>query len=1338
MAHLVCLGEFMTIGEEEAAHFLRDSLPETWFVICNKTFVTRKGASWEIDEVVVGSHHVFIVEVKSIHGTIRGTEESWVLPNGESFRSPLSKVDQLARMVAGYLREAMPRTQELRRHFVTGLVVLTSDAEVRIMDPRRNSQVVHLPRAPQALLEMDEKAQVHFAPYRDAVLERLRALADAPKLPRQINAYRVLERLEDGPNYFSVLAEHEMGGGQALRRLKLYRLSDWRTGDERRRQRELVTRDFAALAKLSDLRCVAQAEPPFYWQDEQFLVVPYLIPPGKSLRALQMEGSRFSPTQAVRIASAMLGRLAQIHDAGVLHRNLSPGAVYIDDMEASEPTVTFADFDFARIAGADSISADADPFLADTSPYVAPECRRSLLFATEASDVFAAGVILFELLSGQQAADYLGRDGVLMLPDTPLQESSLPEEFQENVALAICDMTSGDPAKRCQAASNALEWLERALEPMLAEEAPPESPASKGEMIAERYRLLRVLGKGATAVTLLVEDTFAGGQYVLKIIRQREWAQRLALAEFQALQSIPEHPGLVRVYEVWPADNPYHLKMGYAEGPTLEELSTDFPWPLDQATNFARQLLSAVGHLGKHGLYHRDISPRNIIVGRDGPRLVDFGLARRADEASGSSVGTLLFRPPEVDRNEPWHATSDLFSAAAVLYWVFTGIRPFCADDFPIDKSQAAAPDPEVSERLGQPLLRVFARALSEDPGGRYQSADDLFEAIAQAVAERESGGPVHGERCVNEWIAEVQATYRNCRHGNAENRGLDSDFAEATYVPTRLDTALAPAILDQRQFVAVFLTGNPGDGKTAFLDRLGQRLRDRGAQEHCLSANGWCYEVEGHTFSANYDASESHRDKSSNEVLTELFQPLKGGDPPATSLRHTIVVAINDGRLRDFFLDNRDFRWLGQQLSRIQTPEASGDADPRVLVVDLKQRSLVDAAVGGTATDCLFDRILLSFLRPDRWAVCETCRARHVCPMKFNADTLRDPEGGSVIRARLKALFQIAHARRRRHITIRDLRSALSYALVGVRTCEEVHAAVDEGPAPLDWTDDLYFSAVFNPHREPDELLSEMAEFDPAAVASPRLERFLHYRRRASQSASVEQRLLTVPARAPQPVRGIAYEALGREWYRVMKRRFLLEASETDGLDAEQDVGTWQELLPYRHFGRFMRVLRGEEDDMGSLLEDVCQGVSCSEGIVDPVVQQGHLCIRTNYSAQEELTVFKRFPLDCFTCRLVHGTAGQWVEALPLGLRVAWADEDPYLDIGLDLFEFLMRLREGYRADTPELQPFVVDLALFKTRLLSLETQELVLMEAGRRLHRVTQSGGVVRLEDLSAQPTP
>src|SRR5207247_3089451 len=130
--------------------------------------------------------------------------------------------------------------------------------------------------------------------------------------------------------------------------------------------------------------------------------------------------------------------------------------------------------------------------------------------------------------------------------------------------------------------------------------------------------------------------------------------------------------------------------------------------------------------------------------------------------------------------------------------------------------------------------------------------------------------------RQINPWVDQVRGLYRDSASGNADNRGLDSEFARATYVPTALDEQLLPAILRDRP-PAVFLSGNPGDGKTAFLERVRGELAARQGVERQSDASGWEWSLDGHVFRSCYDASESRGALTADAQLNERLAGLEG-----------------------------------------------------------------------------------------------------------------------------------------------------------------------------------------------------------------------------------------------------------------------------------------------------------------------------------------------------------------------------------------------------------------------------------------------------------------------------
>jgi serine/threonine protein kinase len=169
--------------------------------------------------------------------------------------------------------------------------------------------------------------------------------------------------------------------------------------------------------------------------------------------------------------------------------------------------------------------------------------------------------------------------------------------------------------------------------------------------------------------TYLVEDTMYGGEFVLKRIKNVAAVQRYAKAEFNALKDL-SHPNLPRIYDVRQPQDDFHLKLEYIAGSELTHCMDQFHHRPDRVLHLASALLSALGYLEEHGISHRDIAPKNIIVSdEDQGRicLIDFGLAKFREDMRQSAVGTPLYRDPQVE-TKGWTNASDLYSVAVVLY----------------------------------------------------------------------------------------------------------------------------------------------------------------------------------------------------------------------------------------------------------------------------------------------------------------------------------------------------------------------------------------------------------------------------------------------------------------------------------------------------------------------------------------------------------------------------------------------------------------------------------------------------------------------------------------------
>jgi hypothetical protein len=423
---------------------------------------------------------------------------------------------------------------------------------------------------------------------------------------------------------------------------------------------------------------------------------------------------------------------------------------------------------------------------------------------------------------------------------------------------------------------------------------------------------------------------------VLKVIRERRVAERLCKPEWRSLTQL-DHPNLPRIYDINPPEADFNVRLEYIRGSTIRDLGDAFRFDADSCRRIGADILGALAELDRHDWIHRDISAGNIIVPDEEEgqaHLIDFGLAS-GEPGRGTAVGTPRYRAPEIDRGGTWTVRCDLYSLAAVLFEMATGRLPYEVDDHGVlRKERLVDLTEEERAKLGDRLLSVLLRAADPDPARRYSSADEFEEALlASAVSRMEP----QGDRRINSTVDALRRVYRNSRIGNTDNRGLESEFAQSTYVETLLDSALLPSIVAGKHRLVV-LSGNPGDGKTAFLQRLKSELVGTGGRVVHDDEAGWRIEHAGGTVAALYDASESHEGRSADDLMEGILAPLAGPDP--ADRPYTAAIAINDGRLLDFFERTGDatYPWLWDRIRR-QLFDAGAPSEGVVVVTSSAAR---------------------------------------------------------------------------------------------------------------------------------------------------------------------------------------------------------------------------------------------------------------------------------------------------------------------------------------------------------------------------------------------------------------
>lgn len=268
-------------------------------------------------------------------------------------------------------------------------------------------------------------------------------------------------------------------------------------------------------------------------------------------------------------------------------------------------------------------------------------------------------------------------------------------------------------------------------------------PSLEGTSIG-LFRILQKLGEGGMGEVYLAEDTKLDRKVALKFLVHGlvndPSAKRQLKREAQAVAKL-DHPNICSVHGFEEQDGHSFIVMPFVEGETLFTLLKNQTFPRERAAHIAIQIASALADAHAHGIIHRDIKPKNIIISaQDQVKVLDFGLAKsvaknvlnpNAGESRGSSlglvVGTVRYMSPEQLKNEKLDPRTDIFSFGVVLYEMITGQNPFAKEtDAESISAILTANLPDKAD--GPPgLLEIARKCLSKDRERRYQSVNEIL-----------------------------------------------------------------------------------------------------------------------------------------------------------------------------------------------------------------------------------------------------------------------------------------------------------------------------------------------------------------------------------------------------------------------------------------------------------------------------------------------------------------------------------------------------------------------------------------------------------------------------------
>jgi eukaryotic-like serine/threonine-protein kinase len=278
--------------------------------------------------------------------------------------------------------------------------------------------------------------------------------------------------------------------------------------------------------------------------------------------------------------------------------------------------------------------------------------------------------------------------------------------------------------------------------------APVTTSLEPGQVLAQRYRIQRLLGKGGMGAVYLADDEVLGELVALKVISSAFAADEAAMIsrfrrEAASARKVSS-PSVIRIHDLGEArPGLLYLSMEYFAGRTLTEvIAQRGSIPLKDVKDMLQQIGTGLEAAHQAGVIHRDLKPSNVLVGERGMiKIIDFGLATTTAgdglTATGALIGTPHYMAPEQVRGKAVDARTDIYALGALAYHLVCGRPPFAGDN-PIAIGFAHLSEPvvpprqlrkDVSPALDAAIVAALAKTPEERPASARAFVDQAFSA---------------------------------------------------------------------------------------------------------------------------------------------------------------------------------------------------------------------------------------------------------------------------------------------------------------------------------------------------------------------------------------------------------------------------------------------------------------------------------------------------------------------------------------------------------------------------------------------------------------------------------
>ena len=312
---------------------------------------------------------------------------------------------------------------------------------------------------------------------------------------------------------------------------------------------------------------------------------------------------------------------------------------------------------------------------------------------------------------------------------------------------------------------------------------------TKGELINDRYQIIKTIGEGGMANVYLAYDTILERHVAVKVLRGDLATDEKFVRRFQreALSaSSLAHPNIVEVYDVGEDKGIYYIVMEYIEGKHLKQLlKKRGKLTLNEVVDIMLQLTDGMACAHDSYIIHRDIKPQNIMILDNGiVKITDFGIAMALNSTqltqTNSVMGSVHYLPPEQASGKGSTIQSDIYSMGILMYELLTGTLPFRGDNaVEIALKHLKEPFPSIRKELSdipQAVENVILKSIAKNPKNRYPDAramhEDLLTCLDSARANEEKYVYKYPELDQNETLKREKQIEKTMELSKEETKG--------------------------------------------------------------------------------------------------------------------------------------------------------------------------------------------------------------------------------------------------------------------------------------------------------------------------------------------------------------------------------------------------------------------------------------------------------------------------------------------------------------------------------------------------------------------------------------